>query len=146
LKASDLQVVGVSSISRTAFNEQVTHFANEHCTATAKQDKWGTGFRNRREIVRKTLSNLGLSQELLNQVFRDNCLSRNLHQTRVSFSAENTTRPQYYKVPFSEVAQFWRERWLLPRADRDASFGAFQSEMYRLWRKLRVNSSKNPAR
>ena len=43
----------------------LSEFADRHCDATAKHDLWGTGFRNRREIVKKSLPKLGLSSEWL---------------------------------------------------------------------------------
>jgi hypothetical protein len=116
--------------------EQLTDFANDCCTPTAKQDKWGTGFRNRRELVRKTLSRLGFSQQLLNHGIQRELFVAQLASNAREFLRGEHTRPRYYKMPFSEVAHFWRERWLLPRARRDASFAEFQSETYRLWRKL----------
>ena len=116
--------------------EQLTHFAKEHCTATAKQDKWGTGFRNRRELVRKTLSHLGFSQGLLNHGIQRQLFVAQLASNAREFLCGKHRRPRYYEVPFSEVAHFWRGRWLLPRARREASFGTFQAEMYRLWRRL----------
>ena len=33
--------------------ESLAEFAANHCTPTAKQVRWGTGFRNKRELVRK---------------------------------------------------------------------------------------------
>ena len=45
--------------------ERLTDFANEHCVPTAKKEKWGSGFRNRRELVRKALAKLGFSESLL---------------------------------------------------------------------------------
>ena len=43
----------------------IATFTDEHCTPTAKQKQWGTGFRNRREVIRKCLAALGLSGEWL---------------------------------------------------------------------------------
>ena len=43
----------------------ISEFAERHCKPTAKQERWGTGFRNRREVIRKTLRLLGLSTDLV---------------------------------------------------------------------------------
>ena len=45
--------------------DQIFDFATKYCDPTAKQTAWGTGFRNRREVVRKSLSHLNLDQRLL---------------------------------------------------------------------------------
>ncbi len=47
------------------FYADLRRFAIKHCDATAKHPMWGDGFRNRRELVRKTLPLLGLSRKLL---------------------------------------------------------------------------------
>ncbi|WP_223200817.1 Druantia anti-phage system protein DruA, partial [Streptococcus pneumoniae] len=41
----------------------ITEFAEKHCEPTAKQERWGTGFRNRREVIKKCLLALGLSSD-----------------------------------------------------------------------------------
>lgn len=43
----------------------ITEFAEKRCEATAKQGRWGTGFRNRREVIKKCLPALGLSSAWL---------------------------------------------------------------------------------
>jgi hypothetical protein len=46
--------------------EALSEFARERCIPTAKQERWGKGFRNRRELVRKALAKLGFSEDMLN--------------------------------------------------------------------------------
>src|SRR5436190_12650255 len=43
----------------------VSQFAVATCEATARNQKWGTGFRNRREVVKKVLVELGISSQWL---------------------------------------------------------------------------------
>src|SRR5439155_1645113 len=47
------------------FYEDLRHLALENCEATAKHSRWGDGFRNRREVLRKALPILGLSPDLM---------------------------------------------------------------------------------
>ena len=46
--------------------DDLSEFAGKHCAPTAKNEVWGAGFRNRRELVRKALAKLGFPQEMLN--------------------------------------------------------------------------------
>jgi hypothetical protein len=39
----------------------IREFVEEYCEPTAKQEAWGVGFRNKREVVRKCLPKLNLS-------------------------------------------------------------------------------------
>jgi Domain of unknown function (DUF4338) len=115
--------------------EQLTTFASRRCIPTAKQKKWGTGFRNRRELVRKVLSKLGFSPRLLNHGIKRQLFVIPLAKNGREFLRGEHTRLRYYKMSFDDIAVFWRKRWLLPRAARDESFRNYRSEMYRLWKK-----------
>jgi len=44
--------------------DRMKAFADDHCDATAKTARWGTGFRNRREVVGKCLAEIGLSSRM----------------------------------------------------------------------------------
>lgn len=124
--------------------EQLTTFANKRCVPTAKQEKWGTGFRNRRELVRKALSKLGFSGGLLNHGIKRQLFAVPLAKNGRQFLRGEHTKLRYYTMSFDDIAIFWRKRWLLPRAIRDKSFQDFRSEMYRLWKKSNVVAKKAP--
>ena len=38
------------------------------------------------------------------------------------------TAPHYIDAPFADIAAFWKERWLLGRADRVNTWASFQRE------------------
>jgi CBS domain-containing protein len=44
----------------------ITRFAEMHCGPTAKQERWGTGFRCTCEVARRVLRNFGVSPILMN--------------------------------------------------------------------------------
>ncbi len=113
--------------------ERLTDFASEHCVPTAKQEKWGGGFRNRRELVRKALAKLGFSQHLLNHGIQRELFVAPLALNAREFLRGEHKRPRYYKMSFDDVAAFWKERWLLPRAERDQSYLAFKKADWLLW-------------
>jgi hypothetical protein len=115
--------------------EQLSAFAQDHCKPTAKQENWGTGFRNRRELVGKALSKMGLSHEWLNHGIRREVFVVPLARNARSFLHGKDSKPHYFKLPFDCAVRFWKKRWLLPRAARDQRYLEFQSTSYRLWKK-----------
>jgi hypothetical protein len=115
--------------------EDISEFARKCCVPTAKQEKWGNGFRNRRELVRKALATLGFSQDMLNHGIQREVFVAPLASNAREFLRGQHSRPRYHRLPFPQAAAFWRERWLLPRTERDASFREFDSSEWRLWGK-----------
>jgi hypothetical protein len=114
--------------------EDISEFARKCCVPTAKQKKWGNGFRNRRELVRKALMKLGFTQDLLNHGIQREVFVAPLARNAQQFLRGEQPRPRYWRLPFARVADFWRERWLLPRAQRDTSFLDFDPSEWRLWK------------
>lgn len=111
----------------------IAQYAAEHCTPTAKPQRWGTGFRNRREVIKKCLAQVGLSTEWLYHGVR-----REVFVVPLAGNAGQFLRDQDLDlVPFdqsaAELFSWFRTRWLLPRAKRDSSYQEFTSESYRLW-------------
>lgn len=113
--------------------EELSEFARRHCMPTAKQQKWGTGFRNRRELVRKALMKLGFGQDLLNHGIQREVFVAPLALNARAFLRGEELQPRFYRLPFAEAARFWRERWMLPRSERDPSFRNFDPSEWRLW-------------
>lgn len=100
---------------------------------TAKHRKWGTGFRNRREIVRKVLPLLGLSRELVHHgVQREVFVAPLATNAREFLRGEHQILRRYDRSAEAIFAWF-RERWLLPRAQRDERWKSFDPAAYRLW-------------
>jgi len=123
--------------------ERLTDFANEHCVPTAKKEKWGSGFRNRRELVRKALAKLGVSESLLHHGIQRELFVAPLAVNARKFLRGEVAKPRYYRLPFEKAVEFWRERWLLPRAKRDNSYRQFDKEEWRLWKKPRYDGPKS---
>lgn len=115
--------------------KDLSDYANEYCTPTAKQERWGSGFRNRRELVRKALAKLGFSQELLNHGIQREVFAVPLARNTCEFLRGEHKRPRYFNLPFKKAVAFWRERWLLPRVERMGPCEEFDPEEWRLWRK-----------
>ena len=108
-------------------------FALEHCDATAKHPLWGNGFRNRRELVRKTLPLLGLSSELLYHGIKREIFVAPLAANTPAFLRGDNQRLRRHCKSVDDLFEWFRERWLLPRAARDDRYRAFDPESFRLW-------------
>jgi hypothetical protein len=112
---------------------ELSRFAVLHCQPTAKQKRWGIGFRSRREIVRKVLLLLGLPHDLIyHQVKREVFaipLAMNTHQ----FLRGEHERVQWHHMATQEVYEYFKDRWLIGRAERDTSYRKFRPSSYALW-------------
>ncbi len=116
------------------FYDDLRQFALERCDATAKHPRWGEGFRNRRELVRKALPLLGLSRDLLYHGVRREIFVAPLAVNSAPFLRGEQQRLRSHGRGADELFQWFRDRWLLPRAARDDRYRAFDPESYRLWR------------
>lgn len=119
------------------FYDDLRALALAQCEATAKHARWGTGFRNKRELLRKTLPLLGLSRELVyHGVQREIFIAPLAHNAAAFLRGEHLQLTPYDRSA-DELFQWFRERWLLPRAARDGAYRDFDPETYRLWRLTR---------
>lgn len=100
---------------------------------TAKHEKWGKGFRNRREVMLRALSTLGLSRDLIYHGVSREVFVVPLAFNTASYLRGETTRLIRYHRPFGSLADYFMERWLLPRALRDTRYRDFEPESWRLW-------------
>lgn len=108
-------------------------YATQHSTPTAKQESWGNGFRNRREVIRKCLQSLGLSADwLYHGVAREIFVVPLAENTREFLRGEDLDLVAY-DLPAAALASYFRERWLLPRAGRDRRYREFDASSYCLW-------------
>jgi hypothetical protein len=115
------------------FYSDLRAIAEANCEATAKDSRWGTGFRNRRELLLKALPLLGLSRELVYHGVQREIFAAPLGHNAVEFlrGEHQQLRPCGHGVDV--LFDWFRKRWLLPRAARDDSYGTFEAESYRLW-------------
>jgi len=113
----------------------ISQYVNRYCEPTAKDERWGKGFRNRREVIRKCLAKVGLpNQWAFHGVQREVFvapLARNARQ----FLRNEHSRLVWYHQSIEDLFNFFRERWLLPRAQWDKRYLEFCPESYRLWKK-----------
>jgi hypothetical protein len=117
------------------FYSDLRALAEANCEATAKDARWGTGFRNRRELLRKALPLLGLSRELVYHGVQREIFAAPLAHNSAEFLRGEHQRLRYYGHGVDDLFSWFRERWLLPRAARDDSYRGFDAASYRLWQR-----------
>jgi len=78
------------------------------------------------EGYRVDLINHGVEREVY--VFP---LIKNLHEYT---KAPDTTEPEYFNYPFSDLANYWKERYCLPRSKRNSEWRAWQKD--RVWQDI----------
>lgn len=115
--------------------EQMRQYAYLHCKGTAKAEGWGGGeFRNRYEVIRKCLIALGFPDEWMHHQVRREVFVAPLAENTREFLCGETDEVYYNNCSYDEYFAYYRERWLLPRAERDSSFRNFNREEWRLWK------------
>jgi hypothetical protein len=116
------------------FYDHLRQLAVAHCEPTAKHERWGTGFRNKRELLRKVLPLIGLSRELIYHGIEREIFVAPLAANAAEFLRGEHNRLMWYNRSAGELFAYFWERWLLPRAARDETYRTFDPESYRLWR------------
>ncbi|HZJ12338.1 MAG TPA: Druantia anti-phage system protein DruA [Methyloceanibacter sp.] len=107
--------------------------AAEHCQPTRKHVAWGKGFRSRREAVDKALIDLGLNPGALAYGLAREVWCAPLGANATAFLRGEDANLEPFRDTADELSQFWRERWLLPRAARDLDHPSFSPDSWRLW-------------
>ncbi|HAY22925.1 MAG TPA: hypothetical protein DCY27_12350 [Desulfobacterales bacterium] len=119
------------------FNNGIYHHlwshAAQHCRPTAKQEKWGKGFRNRRETVRKCLASLGLPAGYLSNLVQREIFVVPMAANSREFLRGEDSNLNFFEQPAEAVFQWFRERWLLARAERDRRYVEFDPKTLTLW-------------
>jgi len=108
-------------------------YAERWCKPTAKREPWGSGFRNRREVIRKVLSRIGLSTDLANHGIQREVYAAPLGQESLAFLRGEVQRPLFFNLTQNDLWEAFRDRWFLARARRCLQYRDFDRESYRLW-------------
>jgi hypothetical protein len=112
---------------------QLRDYAEKYCEKTAKHASWGTGFRNRREVVRRVLAHVGLSSYWMNHGIHRELFVMPLAKNTREFLRGEHQRLLWFHQSVEELAAYWRERWLLPRSSRCLDYHNFIRDQFRLW-------------
>lgn len=114
--------------------KDLRRLAIDRCEPTAKHQSWGAGFRNRREIVRKALVQLGLPPDYSYHGIRREIFAIPLAgNTKAFLRGEHKALRGRHSPTAEELFGEFRERWLIPRAQREPGYRDFDPGEYRLW-------------
>jgi hypothetical protein len=112
----------------------ISAYAKVHCAPTWRKERWGSGFRNKREIVRKCLAELGLSADWSYHGVNREVFVAPLASNTQAFLRGEHRRLHWFKLPAKEIVSYFQERWLLPRATWDDRYKSWDRDEWLLWR------------
>mgnify|MGYP000477653275 CR=1 FL=1 len=89
---------------------------------------FGTGPRRKWQTMVRALERLGLSADLLRHGIKREVFLFRLIENLEGYMEGRDPEPIYRNLPFSALVTWWRERWLLPRAERVDGWRAWRKE------------------
>jgi hypothetical protein len=111
----------------------ISEHATKWCTPTAKASEWGEGFRNRREVVKKCLVDVGLPTDWVHHGIRREIFAIPLARKTQQFLRGEASRPGWLDVSVKDLFQAYVDRWLVKRLERNTAYVAFERSQYQLW-------------
>lgn len=112
---------------------RIAQYASEHCKPTAKQKRWGTGFRNRREIIKKCLPALGLPSEWLYHGVEREVFVIPLASNSRDFLQGKQDDLMCYTHSEDDIFEYFRDRWMLPRYAWDRRYESWSKREWAIW-------------
>jgi len=97
--------------------------------------KFGGGPNWRIRVIKRCLQLVGFNfdvNNLLNHGIKRQVFAAQLCSNALEFLRGETVHPSFYDLPQRELVDYFRERWLLPRAERDGRFRDFRKGTIRL--------------
>jgi len=113
--------------------QAIAEYAVSHAEPTAKNELWGKGFRNKREVVRKSLISLGIQSDWTYHGVRREVFVAPLAKNAQEFLRGEHCKMLWLDQPVEDLAFFFKERWLFPRIRNDQAYKSWDREMWRLW-------------
>lgn len=89
---------------------------------------YGTGPRRKWQIMRAALERLGLPGDLLKHGVKREAFLFPLIDNLENYMNGTEHQPKFKDLPFTALAEFWKERWLLPRSARVDGWHKWDSE------------------
>jgi hypothetical protein len=111
----------------------IQRYAARYCEPTAKQDSWGSGFRNRREVIKKCLAKIGLPKDWLYHGIRREIFAVPLANNSREFLRGQQSKLLWYDMGADDLFAFFRDRYLLPRSQRDDSYKSYNAPEWAIW-------------
>lgn len=113
--------------------EDMRAYAKRYCVPSQRDEHWGQGFRNRREVIDKVLQKLGLSKEWLNHGIEREVFVVPLASNSTQFLRGESDRLQPFNRSAADLSKYFVDRWMLPRSMRDLRYARWPRETWRLW-------------
>jgi len=102
--------------------EQVKAYLRECSDPVVERYKYGGGPNWRFRVMKRCLAHLGLSSDLLYHGIKREVFVVPLAENAREFLRGEDPEPSYYSMPMEQIFGYFKERWLLPRAARDARY------------------------
>lgn len=119
--------------------DAMVEFAKSKATATAKHELWGSGFRNKREVIRKTLAELGISSGWNNHGIKREIYVSPLAKNTRDFLNGTDSDLDYFDQSASTLFEWFRNRWMLPRSERDQRYREWRPQDWALWQEEKTD-------
>lgn len=113
--------------------DTLSEYASANLLPSGKHHAWGKGFRNRREVVRKVLDKVELSKQLLNHGIKREVFAVPLAENCREFLHGQEDFLVNYNRPVNAIFSYFRERWLIPRSQRDHRYTEWRPDEWRIW-------------
>jgi len=113
--------------------EPIFEYATRWCEPTDRKKRWGKGFRNRREVVRKCLAKIGLSKAWRIHGIQREVFVAPLAKNTKEFLRGEHSRLLWHDNSVEELFEYFRERWLIPRSLRDERYKTWRPEEWTIW-------------
>jgi hypothetical protein len=111
----------------------IANFATDKCEPTERQSQWGKGFRNRRETLRKSLSALRLPRSWLQHGIEREVFVIPLAENVRQFLRGDHTKLRWFHQTETEIFEFFRERWMVPRLRWDQRYRSWSRDQWAIW-------------
>ena len=89
---------------------------------------YGTGPKRTWQLIRKTLNEIDISEDFLKHGIRREAFLFRLIDNLDDYMEGRTSFPIFRDFPFTELSAFWKERWLLGRAERVDGWHKWESK------------------
>lgn len=89
---------------------------------------YGTGPKRSWQLIRRTLDRIGISEDILKHGIEREAFLFRLVDNLEDYLEGRTDTPTYRNLPFSELASFWKKRWLIGRSERVDGWHKWESE------------------
>lgn len=92
------------------------------------QGGYGTGPKRSWQLIRRTLDKIGITEDILRHGIEREAFLFRLVDNLEDYLDGRAETPIYRDLPFSKLANYWKERWLIDRSKRVDGWHKWESE------------------